>query len=194
MNRHAVPQLTCHKPSGLARVRIHGRDHYLGPYGSTEATAAYHRTVAQWLATHVSLADDEQLESIAELVAARLAHVKAREAVMGRPTSRFAVARRSMSYLLALYPDLPPEQFGPRKLIAVRQRMIADGLARRTIAEYVANVRNAFAWGCANELIPPAVYHGLLAVKGLTVLDGGRETEPVEPVPWDRVAAVRRHV
>src|SRR5262245_42601421 len=43
-----VPQMTRHKASGRAVVRLHGKDHYLGPWGSREATVAYHKLVAEW--------------------------------------------------------------------------------------------------------------------------------------------------
>jgi hypothetical protein len=38
---NAVPSYLHHKPSGQARVRIDGKDHYLGPYGSPESKAKY---------------------------------------------------------------------------------------------------------------------------------------------------------
>ena len=40
-----------HKGSGHARVRIHGTEHWLGPFGSPEALSAYDRLIAQYLAT-----------------------------------------------------------------------------------------------------------------------------------------------
>ncbi|HUR52767.1 MAG TPA: hypothetical protein VMZ71_01465 [Gemmataceae bacterium] len=46
----SVPKLTLHKASGKAVVRLNGRDHYLGVYGSPEAKAAYDRLIAEWLA------------------------------------------------------------------------------------------------------------------------------------------------
>jgi len=36
----AIPSFTLHKPSGLARVRIQGRDIYLGGHGTPEAEAS----------------------------------------------------------------------------------------------------------------------------------------------------------
>jgi hypothetical protein len=38
---------TLHKPSGQARVRIHGRDFYLGPFGSPESRDEYDCLVAK---------------------------------------------------------------------------------------------------------------------------------------------------
>ena len=39
------PSYLLHKPSGQARIRIDGRDIYLGKYGSPESRAAYDRLV-----------------------------------------------------------------------------------------------------------------------------------------------------
>lgn len=46
--KHKVPSYSRHKASGQAVVRIHGRDHYLGPYGSPESHERYARLIAQW--------------------------------------------------------------------------------------------------------------------------------------------------
>src|SRR5262245_38539081 len=46
---HRLPQARLHKPSGQARVRICGRDVYLGRFGSPEARAAYERLLADYL-------------------------------------------------------------------------------------------------------------------------------------------------
>src|SRR5690349_513035 len=47
-----VPKHCHHKASGRGVVRLNGRDHYTGAWGSPEAEAAYKRLVAEWLANH----------------------------------------------------------------------------------------------------------------------------------------------
>jgi len=47
----SVPSLVHHTPSGRARVRVNGRDHWLGKWGSAEARLAYDRIIAEYLAT-----------------------------------------------------------------------------------------------------------------------------------------------
>ena len=44
-NNRKVPSYTHHKASGRAVVRLDGRDHYLGPFGSPESHALL---IAQW--------------------------------------------------------------------------------------------------------------------------------------------------
>ena len=45
-----VPAYRLHKQSGQAIVTLSGRDHLLGPHGSTESREKYDRLIAQWLA------------------------------------------------------------------------------------------------------------------------------------------------
>ena len=44
---NVFPSYLLHKPTGQARVRIDGKDHYLGPYGSDESRIAYGKLIAQ---------------------------------------------------------------------------------------------------------------------------------------------------
>ena len=46
----SVPALVHHKPSNRARVRIDGRDYWLGKWRSPEARLAYERLIAEYLA------------------------------------------------------------------------------------------------------------------------------------------------
>ena len=42
------PKLTHHKGSGRAVVRLNGRDHYCGDWGTKAASAEYDRLVGLW--------------------------------------------------------------------------------------------------------------------------------------------------
>jgi len=44
------PGYLLQKPTGQARVRIDGKDHYLGPYGSSESRERYEDLIAEWFA------------------------------------------------------------------------------------------------------------------------------------------------
>ena len=41
MPKKRKPAYTLHKPTGQARVRIKGKDHYLGEYGTPESRERY---------------------------------------------------------------------------------------------------------------------------------------------------------
>ncbi len=45
--KSAVPSYLLHKPTGQARVRVDGRDYYLGPYGSEESRIKFGEIVAK---------------------------------------------------------------------------------------------------------------------------------------------------
>ncbi len=47
-----VPKLQHHKATGQARVKIAGRDHYCGKWGSKAAIAKYHRLIAEYFNGH----------------------------------------------------------------------------------------------------------------------------------------------
>ena len=48
MSRQRKPAYTLHKATGQARVRINGKDHYLGRFGSPESRDEYDRLIGQW--------------------------------------------------------------------------------------------------------------------------------------------------
>jgi integrase len=70
--------------------------------------------------------------------------------------------------------------------------MVDQGtLCRHTINEHVSKIKRLFAWAVENELIPPSVFHGLQAVKGLQAgRTEAKDHPPVRPVPQTYIDAV----
>ncbi len=69
------PKYCCHKARGLARVTIDGKDHCLGPYGSTESKDRYRRLVGEWLdRQQLGAMQDEIDVRVCELAVAYLRH------------------------------------------------------------------------------------------------------------------------
>jgi integrase len=65
------------------------------------------------------------------------------------------------------------------------------GWARRTINTAVGCIKRLFKWSVAEELVPAAVFHGLLAVDGLRKgRTEARETKPIRPVEDKHVEAI----
>ncbi len=86
--------------------------------------------------------------------------------------------------LRELYGGTRAVDFGPKALKMVREKMITDGVCRGVINGRVSRIKRFFRWAVAEELIPPSVYHGLQAVRGLSFgRSSARETEPIHPVP-----------
>ena len=46
-----IPKYRLHAPSGLAVVRLNGRDIYLGKHGTKESRQEYGRIIKEWLRT-----------------------------------------------------------------------------------------------------------------------------------------------
>jgi integrase len=104
-----------------------------------------------------------------------------------------------MRPLKQLYSRTEAEAFSPLKLKAVRHAMIDAGLSRRTVNMRVSCIKRMFKWAVENELVTPAVYHGLIAISGLKQgRSEAKEPKVVGPVPEAFVEAVlplvSRHV
>lgn len=75
-----IPNYRLHSPSGLAVVRLNGRDIYLGKYGTHESRSHYDAVIADWLAGRRGVAlvranpSDRSDTTISELPLAFLKH------------------------------------------------------------------------------------------------------------------------
>lgn len=190
---NSPPKYRRHKASGRAVVTLHGRDVYLGAYGTKASRREYDRVVAEWLSAGRELPARLVTAELVidELIARYWRHVKEYHKASGEP-DRIRLALRMVT---KLYGDLPVSRFGPSALKAVRQSWIDAGLARRHINQRVGRVKRMIKWGVAEELVPANVYHALITVEGLRYgHTSARETEPVKPVPDAWVEAVLRHV
>jgi len=173
-------------------VSLSGQVIYLGLWKSTASKLEYDRRIAEWMAAGRRLPTDPNAITIAEVVVAFRRHAKNyykdEDGTVSRAVANFDEGLRP---LLKLYAKVPAAEFGPLRLKAVRDRLIAAGYARQNINRHVTRVRHVFKWATENELIPPSVFHGLMAVAGLRAgRSGARESEPVKPVPVEHVHAV----
>lgn len=184
--RRRLPPPHHHRASGQARVKFLGRHYYLGPWGSAEAERAYERLRSQIAAGNpLALGPrDAPALTVAELVAAHAAWAETHyRHPDGTPTSEVANFRFSVRPLLELHASTLAGEIGPMALREVRQRMVEAGLARKTINQRIGRIKRLFRWGVEHELVAPAVYQALAAVRGLQAgRTEARETDPVRPV------------
>jgi integrase len=150
----------------------------------------YARLIAAWQAGTLqnpppaSANGDEKVLSINELVLSH--YVKD-----GKPTDTLAGIKAALRYLRNLFGGTPAGEFGPKSLKILRHHLIEVSLSRGVVNKRIGQVKRAFKWAVAEELVPPSLYHGLQAVAGLTFgRSKARETEPVRPVPDLHVAVV----
>ena len=104
--------------------------------------------------------------------------------------------RCSLRPLIELYGRQIVADFGPKKLILVRERMIARGWFRKTVNDSVKRIVRMLRWGVVQQWVPPGV---LASCRELEPLKKGRcgeipEGDAVEPVDIDRVEAVKPFV
>jgi integrase len=186
-NNH-IPKYCHHRGSGQACVTLDGQTIYLGAFGSAASREKYDRTVGEWIAAGRRLPADPQAVTIAEVVVAFRQFAK----TYYGPGSKAAVnIDEALRPVLKLYGRTAAVEFGPLRLKAVREAMIADGRVRQNINRLVTRIRGVFKWAAENELIPASVFHGLMAVKGLQAgRSGAIEGQPVKPVPVEYVEAV----
>ena len=193
--RKAIPSVVHHKSTGQARVRIGGRDFYLGRYGSQEAREAYVRLLGEiqtagreTVRMVRDLSDDSSSPTVAELCLAFLDHAEATYRKNGRATSTCSTFKTPIRALRTLYGDTPAKNFGPIALEAVRQLFVDEGVSRGVVNSYAANVRRIFRWGVSRQLVPVSV---IQALECLAPLRAGRTKAPERP-PVVPVADVNR--
>lgn len=166
----SVPRYRKHRASGQAIVSISGQDHYLGPHGTRASKVEYDRLIAEWLVgnrqPHLSEEEAKGL-TVAELLARYWQFAKRHYRKRGQPTRSLDEIRAALIPLRRLYSHTRAADFGPRSLKAIRQQYVERGVCRIHVNKRAGIVRRVFKWGVSEELVPPSVYHGLLAVSGL---------------------------
>ena len=199
--RLKIPAYRLHKNSGQAVVTLGGRDFYLGPHGTKTSKNEYDRLVGEWLANGRQLPPSLYGQglgpalSVKQVAAGFWVHAQAYYQKDGRPTSEVTCIGTALRSLLNLYALTPAADFGPLAFKAIRQTLIDQHLARKTINSQMERIRRMFKWAAENEFVPASVYHGLIAVSGLRVgRSEARETAPVKPADLELVKAVRPFV
>jgi len=195
-----VPSYSFHKPTGQARVRIQGRDRYLGPYGSKESRAEYARIVAEEFRPGAGgeplpkAADGFPDISVNELLVKYLEFASGYYVRDGFGTGETQNMKNAMGVLRQLYGLSRAREFGPLALKAIRQHMIEVlKLSRNGINARINRIRRIFKWAVSEELIPAGTFEALRTVDGLRRgRSGARETPPVRPVADEWVEATKK--
>jgi integrase len=192
-----VPAYCHYKASGRAVVRLDGRDHYLGPYGSPESHERYARLIAEWQsrprASFVAPVNDPRIGSLTinEVMLAYVEFAAGYYTKDGKPNQEFESIRYALRPLKELYGHKQAANFGPRDLKTLRQQLIDQKKSRTYINNNMNRIKRMFKWAVSEELVPPSVHQALQTVPGLRYgRSGARETQAVKPVPDAYVDAV----
>lgn len=192
-----IPAYCHHKASGQARVRIEGRDHYLGSFDSAESRAEYDRLIAEWLANgRRSRGPDRRYDlTVVELLAAFMDHAEKHYRKNDRATGEATNYSYALGFVRRLYGHTAARDFRGIALKTVRDAMIAAGHCRTRINRQIGRVKHAFKWAVANEIVPPETYQALAPVDGLSRgRTEARESYPVRPVEEQRARGILRFV
>ncbi len=132
-----------HAQSGQARVRINGKEHLLGPYGSDESRIRYAELVSKSVAglsvdpiggnrgrLPRNEADTDAGPSVAELLWAFKRHADGYYVVDGKPTAEVDCFNSAMRPVRELFAMLPARDFGPLHMKAVQAKYVESGWSR----------------------------------------------------------------
>jgi|DEB0MinimDraft_6_1074348.scaffolds.fasta_scaffold13629_3 integrase len=184
-----APAYQLHKATGQAKVRIDGRDHYLGKHDSPESKDAYRRVIREWRA-----AQDGLVSTVGQIVDDFFDHAESYYRKGGKATSEIQSLRVALRFLEP-WSDESAFDFGPRKLKKARDAMVSAGLYRESINQHIGRIRRMFRWAISEELVPSDVITALECVEGLRK---GRTTAPespgVQPIAAERIDALQEHV
>ncbi len=180
-----VPSYRRH-PNGQAFVSIRGERIYLGKHGTPESRERYAAEIRKLdlpAPAYKPVQAPGPEYTVVELAAAYLDFAEGYYVKNGKPTETLGEVRRSLVLLGDHYGDCRVADFGPLKLGHLQELLVARGLARSTVNDRIAIITRAFRWGAAQELVPPAVHHGLKAVEGLRKgRTKAKDSEPILPV------------
>lgn len=201
-----TPALVFHKPSGRARVRIGGKDIYLGPWGtsnprkpSAEVQREYRRVVAEWLAS--GKIPGETLDGLT-VDALIEQYIERRGPALQTRTVEGSI-EPILHRLSKLYGGTLAQDFGPSELRAFRNNVAREKkpnggrLSRRYLNQKVVpTVRAMFRWAVEHEIVPPSTDHALSAVRALTPGECKDNPDPagVAPVADEVVDATLPHL
>ena len=188
MSKKRKPSYLLHKPTGQARVRINGKDHNLGEYGSRESRDRYDDLIAEWLVANGDTT--RHTLRIDDLALLYMQHAQTYYVKNGTTTPEVHKLRSVLRLLVELHGRTRIREFGPKSLREIRDAMISAGWLRRTVNDNVHRIRRIFRWAVSQELVPVTVFQALKTVEGLK---RGRstatESKPVLPVPDEIVEA-----
>lgn len=197
--RNSIPSVRNHKGSAVIDIWEGSRRRQitLGPWNSPQAIRELSRILAEQSARPSA---PRSGATVAEVCLAFMKHANQHYV---RPDGTHTTEVRAYSEVVAvlreLYGHTPAAEFGPLAAKTVRAEFITKGWCRKHVNAQVGRLKRIFRWAAGEELVPPTVFHGLMAVTGLQRgRSGVHDHAPVKPVPTALVDAtlpfMTRHV
>ncbi len=198
------PTLRRH-PNGQATVSMSGEKHYLGRWGSPEASNAFARALLEWqrggkqplpktlVQRIVAESRGERWGDSPTVTMKSIADAYLRDCAARRlDPAHINTVRLALSVMTDLFGAMPADDFSPGRLREVRARFVQDGLARVEANRRTAIVRRAYRFAGENDWVADG--RKLDVVRGLRPGEGGRETGRIGPVSDEAVEATLPHL
>ena len=195
----------CYHVSGQDRVWLDGRWFYLGPSDSPKAIARFYALVAQYHANGQTIPErvethpDEDAPLTVRCITAEFRSYARQK--FSHDTGRRGAYLNLCDTVDAEYADTVAEEFGPRKLAAIRDLLLATKNrrgkhnTRRYVNEQVNNIVRIFEHGVSRELVDVKVIIALRTLKPLAPGDSvAEESEPVQAVDIEAVRLTAKHL
>ncbi len=196
--------------ASYAYVRIDGRFHSLGRWGSPSSLQKFDRLIAEWRVTHAAEARTAQrIFTVGELAEAFLEQETERRDSQQVSRATWYAARTAMLTLVEGHAAVPASQFGPKALKAIQARLVTEPclnhagrfrgtdepppLSRSEVNRRINLIRSAFKWAVSEELVPPSTLDALKAVQGLR-RGNGRDLPERSAVDPETVEATARQL
>ncbi len=186
--KRRIPAYVHHKASGQARVRIHNKDHYLGPYGSPESKLKYDDLISSLVID----GEPTKTTKLSTLLAAWWAECKRRYGKHGKGRYGNAVCWRPVIRLLREnHGKEPAESLGPATLRRTIEREAEErGWSLRYTRDVLSKAKAVYKWGKNEELVSSAAYERLRDVE----IREGRDKPPMQPVDDEVINATLPHL
>jgi integrase len=184
------PRIPCyrrHRASGQAVVTLCGQDVYLGKYGSKESKTRYDTVVNEWLARGRRLPERPgEGKLVKELV---LGYFEYCSATM--PEVEVAKIKTALRLVREMYGETAASKFDVDQFLAIRQKLIRDGLCISTIRDRMGVIRRMTQWGVQKKLVAPDTFGRIEKVLPLRARrDRVKPSRKIRPVPWSAIRAV----
>lgn len=194
-----LPQHCHHKPTDTGYVRLSGKSHYTGRWGSPEARFEYDRLIREWILNGrkpLNPADKPEGYLVDDLILDFWLHAKDwYKRADGTPTDELRNIRYALKPLRPRFGKMRADEFGPKELKLHREGLIDRGLCRNVVNQQVSIVRRVFNWGVSEEKVPPEVAFALTRVLNLPYgRSRARETKPIRAIALADMEAVVPHV
>ncbi len=190
-----VPKYCLHRATQQAYVKLEGKRHYLGVYGSPESHRLYAEKIADWQSRQTNAPHELKVR---QLTVFYWKHAKSYYVKNGQPSGHLHIIRNALKYLNAECRDLLAVELGPKRLIRFRDALIKQGHSRKYINDLISVVKRMYRWALEEELVTGMPNIQAVLTRGIGWVKKGRtkakEPPAVKPVPDAAVDAIRPHV